>query len=310
MVSGRSAYGSSHGERCGNLATPAVICSACGAKVKSSRVKCLRCGKPLIARQEVAAPHPVPWKTIGLVSGLVALGGVAVVLTARSTPSPQRPPSSGVGAARVLNTGPAQTTAASRAATTGSNSASGAISDVIGGERAYASGNVDASVQQLQAAVDANPNDERALNDLAQVLVRSGRAREAATYLDKAVSLKPDSWAYQFNRARAYAQLQEWGQAVEGYRAAARLFPDDYATQYNLAKALQASGDISAALPAYEKAIELAPGQSDFQLSYGLALETAKRPQDAVAAYRRYLELEPDSPQAEKVKAHLAALKL
>jgi len=179
---------------------------------------------------------------------------------------------------------------------------------LIGGQQAYVSGNIDASVQQLQAAVDANPNDPRALSDLGQVLVRTGRARESVTYLDKAASLKPDSWAYQFNRARAYAQLQEWGQAVEGYRAAARLFPDDYATQYNLAKALQESGDIGGAIAAYEKAIELAPGQSDFQLSYGLALESAKRPQDAAAAYRRYLELEPDSPQAEKVKAHLAAL--
>ena len=87
------------------------------------------------------------------------------------------------------------------------------------------------------------------------------------------------------------------------------MFPDDYATQYNFAKALQASGNISAALTAYEKAIELAPGQSDFQLSYGLALEAAKRPQDAAAVYRRYLELEPSAPQAEKVRAHLAALK-
>ena len=163
-------------------------------------------------------------------------------------------------------------------------------------------------MERLQAAVDANPNDVRALNDLGQVLVRTGRAKDSVGYLDKAVSLKPDSWAYQFNRARAYAELQEWGQAVDGYRAAAQLFPEDYATQYNLAKALQASGDINAAVAAYEKAIALAPGQSDFQLSYGLALEAAKRPQDAAAAYRRYLELEPNSPQTEKVRAHLAAL--
>src|SRR5262245_65231348 len=80
--------------------------------------------------------------------------------------------------------------------------ASTAVSDLMAGQQAYVSGNIDASVQQLQAAVDANPNDPRALSDLGQVLVRTGRAREAVTYLDKAASLKPDSWAYQFNRAR------------------------------------------------------------------------------------------------------------
>jgi len=291
------------------LAAAAVICAACGAKVKSGRLKCLRCGEPLVARQDAPAlaPRPIPWKMVGIVTGGVVLVGFAVMLTGRSTPPSQPTASAPVEASQAVNA-PAPSATSSSKAATAPDPASTAVSELIGGQQAYVSGNVDASVQQLQAAVDANPNDPRALSDLGQVLVRTGRARQAVTYLDKAASLKPDSWAYQFNRARAYAQLQEWGQAVEGYRAAARLFPDDYATQYNLAKALQASGDIGGAIAAYEKAIELAPGQSDFQLSYGLALESAKRPQDAAAAYRRYLELEPDSPQAEKVKAHLAAL--
>jgi protein O-GlcNAc transferase len=250
----------------------------------------------------------MPWKILGLVAGCVVLGGIAIMLTGRDQPSRSTTSTAVVDASRAPNAPASSPTTSSKA--TAPDPASTAVSDLMAGQQAYVSGNIDASVQQLQAAVDANPNDPRALSDLGQVLVRTGRAREAVTYLDKAVSLKSDSWAYQFNRARAYAQLQDWAQAIDGYRAAARLFPDDYATQYNLAKALQASGDIGAALAAYEKAIELAPGQSDFQLSYGSALETAKRPQDAAAAYRRYLELEPDSPQAEKVKAHLAALRL
>jgi len=291
------------------LAAAAVICAACGAKVKSGRVKCLRCGEPLVARQDVPVPAPaaIPWKTVGLITGCVAVSGVAVMLTARMTQSSPSTSSTSLDASRALNAPPRSASRSTNKAGE-PNPANMAVSALIAGQQAYVSGNIDASAQQLQRAVDANPNDPRALNDLGQVLVRTGRAREAITYLEKAVALKPDSWAYQFNRARAYAQLEEWGQAVEGYRTAARLFPDDYATHYNLAKALQASGNIGDALGAYEKAIALAPGQSDFQLSYGLALETAKRPQDAAAAYRRYLELEPDSPQAEKVKAHLTAL--
>ena len=292
------------------MAAAAVICAACGAKVKSGRVKCLRCGEPLVARQDVPVPTPgpIPWKTVGLITGCVIVSGIAVMLAGRvRQSSPSTTSSTSLDASRVHNA-PPQTASASTSRVGGPDPASTSVSNLIAGQQTYVSGNVEASVQQLQAAVDANPNDPRALNDLGQVLVRTGRAREAITYLNKAVSLKPDSWAYQFNRARAHAQLEAWGPAVEGYRAAGRLFPDDYATQYNLAKALQASGEVGAALAAYEKAIELAPGQSDFQLSYGLALETAKRPQDAAAAYRRYLELEPDSSQAEKVRAHLTAL--
>jgi tetratricopeptide (TPR) repeat protein len=288
------------------VAAAAIICAACGAKVKSGRVKCLRCGEPLVARADAPAPRPLPWKTIGLVSAAAALGGIGMLMSGRSTPPPAPGHLEALGTAQVREVVPGADAAVP--ATAEPTPANAAVSDLIAGQQAYASGNIHAALQKLQAAADANPDDVRALNDLGQVLVRSGRAREAIVYLDKAVSLEPDSWAYQFNRARAYAQLQEWGKASEGYRTAGRLFPDDYATQYNLAKALQASGEITAALAAYEKAIQLAPGQSDFQLSYGLALETAKRPRDAAAAYRRYLELEPNAPQAEKVRAHLAGL--
>jgi tetratricopeptide (TPR) repeat protein len=284
----------------------AVICAACGAKVRGDRVKCLRCGEPLVAQQQARSRRPLPWKAAAGAGICVAIAGLAIVAT-RGSSEPAQPRTSATRGARA-EVPSAPSTAAASSVAAARDTAGEAVSDLIGGQHAYASGSMDAAVQRLQAAVAANPDDDRALNDLGQVLVRTGRASEAVAYLDKAVSLKPDSWAYQFNRARAYAQLQEWGQAVEGYRAAAQLFPDDYATQYNLAKALQSSGDLTAAIAAYEKAIALAPGQADFQLSYGLALEAVKRPQDAAAAYRRYLELEPGSPDAEKVKAHLCAV--
>lgn len=287
-----------------------VVCASCGAKVRDDRICCLRCGEPLVARPEAAPAQSIPWTTIGVVAGCVALGGFSIMLTGGSTKATQPVASSVLQAPGPPESAAATSTrVASASATAGvPDPAAVAVSDLLAGQKAYASGNIDAAAQRLQAAVDANPNDHRALNDLGQALVRVGRTKDALPYLDKAVELSPDSWTYQFNRARAYAQLKEWGQAIEGYRAAAQLFPDDYATQYNMAKALQASGNLSGALAGYEKAIQLAPGQSDFQLSYGLALEAAKRPQDAAAAYKRYLELEPQAPEAEKVKAHLAEL--
>jgi tetratricopeptide (TPR) repeat protein len=293
----------------------AVICAACGAKVRADRPKCLRCREPLVARKDAPPPRPiawaaVPWTTVGIVAGCVALGGVGVMFTGGSSQATEPVAAvvrqaSPAGAPAVRATGGV----AAAATSIGTPDPSAvAVSGLLAGQKAYDSGNMAVAAERLQAAVDANPNDHRALNDLAQVLVRAGRAQEAMAYLDKAVQLAPDSWTYQFNRARAYAQLQKWDQAIQGYRAAAQLFPDDYATQYNLAKALQASGSVNDALAGYEKAIKLAPGQPDFQLSYGLALEAARRPQDAVAAYKRYLELEPESTEAEKVKAHLAEL--
>jgi tetratricopeptide (TPR) repeat protein len=176
------------------------------------------------------------------------------------------------------------------------------------GIAAYSGGDAQGALAQFSAAVEADPDNADALNNLGQILVKQGRAREAIPYFDRAVAAAGTVWAYHFNRARAYSELKEWRQAVQGYTDAARLFPDDYVTQFNLARARQADGDLDGAISAYAKAAELAPGQGEFQLWYGQALEQAGRREEAVAAYRRFLELQPDGPQAEKVKARLAQL--
>jgi tetratricopeptide (TPR) repeat protein len=286
-----------------------IICAACGAKVRADRARCLRCGERLVARHEDVSRGRARLAPVAIVAGCIAIGGVSLMFMGGSPigGDPPAAPAAGQPSPPTADVA-APADAPHVAASAIPNPAALSMSAVLAGEKAYAAGNVDAALQRFQAAVDANPDDVRSLNDLGQVLVRLGRAKDAVAYLDRAVRLSPDSWTYQFNRARAYASLQDWGEAVAGYRSAARLFPDDYATHYNLAKALQASGDVGGAIASYEKAIQLAPGQSDFQLSYGLALESAKRPQDAAAAYRRYLELEPQSPEAEKVRAHLAEL--
>jgi len=178
----------------------------------------------------------------------------------------------------------------------------------LAGAAAYERGDIARAVMEFEAAVDARPDDPAALNDLGQALVRADRAGESIAYFDRAVSLSGATWAYHFNRARAYAQMQQWPRAIEGYRDAAEIFPDDYVTEFNLALALQATGNLPAALTGFERAIALAPGQADYSLFYGRALEAAQRPGDAIAAYRHYLELEPLAPDVEQVRAYLRQL--
>jgi tetratricopeptide (TPR) repeat protein len=179
-----------------------------------------------------------------------------------------------------------------------------------GGLAAYAKGDVPGSVEQFTSAVEADPTNAQALNNLGQVLVRSGRAREALPYFDRAITAAGSEWTYRFNRGRAYAELKEWSRAVADYRDAARIFPDDYATAYNLARALQADGDVNGAIAEYQRAINLAPGEPDFPLALASLLETAQRPKDAVRAYERYLELQDSGSTAEKVRKRIEELKL
>ncbi|HMC70743.1 MAG TPA: hypothetical protein VKJ07_16415, partial [Mycobacteriales bacterium] len=59
----------------------AVICAACGAKVRGDRERCPRCREPLVARQQPAgASLSNRWVTAGIAAGCVVLGGFTVVL--------------------------------------------------------------------------------------------------------------------------------------------------------------------------------------------------------------------------------------
>jgi len=74
----------------------AVVCAACGAKVRGGRVKCLRCGEKLVARHEALPPRPIPWTTVGVVAGCVVLGGFGIMLTGRSPEGTTTPMAAGV----------------------------------------------------------------------------------------------------------------------------------------------------------------------------------------------------------------------
>lgn len=286
----------------------AVRCASCGAKVREDRAKCLRCGAPLRTGQPERNHSPAA--TWSLLVGVVALGVVAALLMMRADPDAS---ASAARAASVVSrsedAGTAEAAAGVfRPAAVAAAPVFESIDVTRQGVSAYNRGDIAGSLQQFQAAVDAAPTNPDALNNLGQVLVRSGRAREAIPHFDRAIALSGGVWAYHFNRARAFAQLEQWPAAIAGYREAAKLFPDDYVTQFNLARALQADGNLEEAITTYDRAVALAPGEPDFHLSHAHALELANRPADAVAAYGRYLDLQGDAPLAEKIRARIAQL--
>jgi len=157
----------------------------------------------------------------------------------------------------------------------------------------------------LEKTLAQRPDDADTLNKLGQVMVSLGQIDEAMARFERAATIAPDKWAYQFNLAHAASQLLLWDHAVAAYRRAKALQPGDHATQFDLALALHKKGDEAAAVPEFEKAIALAPSDPKGHLALAITLERAGRMPDAMRSYRRFLELEPGSPDAEKLKAYL-----
>jgi tetratricopeptide (TPR) repeat protein len=272
--------------------------------VPAGRSRCGRCGDPGLQNAATEPTERRSWPMqISAIGGVIVVAGVAVGMLVGS-----REPAAQVLEQVTTSSAPVQTATAPRLSGSSPAPVFAGAEASREGIAAYNNGDMAAAVTQFTAAVERDPNNADTLNNLGQVLVRTGRAREAIPYFDRAIAIADKVWSYQFNRARAYGELKEWRQAVAGYTDAARLFPDDYVTQFNLAKARQANGDLPGALESYGKAIELAPGQADFHLYYGQALDVSGKTREAGVEYRRYLELEPKGSEAEKIKARLTEL--
>jgi tetratricopeptide (TPR) repeat protein len=173
---------------------------------------------------------------------------------------------------------------------------------------AYEAGDYNAALAKYLAAIEKNPDDAESLSNLGQVLIRLNRTPESIPYFERAVSILPGRWAYQFNLARAQGLLGHMDEAVAGYRRAQSLFPDDYATTFNLAMTLHRKGDDAAAVGEYEKAIALQPEDASFRKALAISYEQLKQAPRAAAAYEEYLRLSPSAADAEKVRARIALL--
>jgi Flp pilus assembly protein TadD len=294
-----------------------VICASCGARIRANRPRCLRCGEPLQAAPEPPAGLPAEWlasaNAPGLTVAILVLLGALVAGTlwwSRLQPAnevarpavaePRRPasvqPALGVDSAseaRGLARLPEPVTSldANRA-----------------GSFAFRQGDFPGALARFELAVEKEPRNAEALNNLGLALERLGRTDEAAARYLQAATLLPESWAYRFNYAHALGALGRWDTAIAEYRRAAELFPDDYATQYNLGMALHTSGDDQSAIPVLERATALAPSEPSFHIALGICLEKIGRTADAEREFRAFIEMAPAAPEVEKLKAHLEQL--
>jgi tetratricopeptide (TPR) repeat protein len=114
------------------------------------------------------------------------------------------------------------------------------------------------AIQELEAALKQDANDEEAQYYLGSLLVQEKRYEDAIAHLELARKQAPDSWAVWFNLGKARLQLRQAAEAIPLLRRAAELNPDDSSVYFQLAKALQADGKKEEAGRAFRRAQELA----------------------------------------------------
>lgn len=255
----------------------------------------------------VAAEPALAEATSGSWTWLLAFGVVAAAGVAGSgawTSTVPEPPSK-AAVTRPQSTGRAGLGPAADAGTAG---AYAAVDAKRAGTASYTTGDLPSALERFEEAVAETPDDSEAQNNLGQILIRLGRAKDALPHFDAAIEIDGERWSYRFNRARAYGLLNMWEQAVAEYRVAANLFPDDHATAYNLGLALMRLNRYPEATGALEHAVEMAPGETSFLITLGTAYVGAKQPDRARATFEKFLERAPADPEAPRVKSLLESM--
>jgi tetratricopeptide (TPR) repeat protein len=194
--------------------------------------------------------------------------------------------------------------------TTGSQRAGeNASSDPQQATQKAGAADLNAALAHYQDAIARNPADADSFSSLGQVLLRLDRPADALPHLERAMELKPDTWAFTVNTGRALGALGRWHDAAAMYRRAQALLPDDAGTTFKLAEALRERGDVDAAVAEFQKAIALDPKDATFRIALGRALESMGKLVEAAAAYEEGVTLAPDGPEADTIRKRIAQLR-
>ena len=135
------------------------------------------------------------------------------------------------------------------------------------------------------------------LCNLGVLLVRAGRADEAAGLYQLALATTPDYPDAHFNLGNLYRRESRLGPAADHYRACLAANPRHASAAYNLGLVCAAAGDLTAAVESYQLVVGLEPANADAHTRLGDVLVRAGRLADGIAAFRRGVELNPGDPR-------------
>ncbi|MBC7348532.1 MAG: tetratricopeptide repeat protein [Candidatus Aminicenantes bacterium] len=205
---------------------------------------------------------------------------------------------------------------------------------VLLGQAYYRLGNIAESYKNYAKALLLNPDHPQALYGMGLSKLRERKFKEAAEYLEKAISRNIDSREVFFELGTAYEELQDLARAAENYekyvkagaanpfpawlklaqtyqrlnqplqaiaafREALKINPDDINCNYNLAKLLAETNQYEEAEAVFQKLAAL--NQRDAVTYYGQIMQMYDRARNyerAVEAARKIVELNPKNEVA------------
>ncbi|HYV34969.1 MAG TPA: tetratricopeptide repeat protein [Gemmataceae bacterium] len=147
---------------------------------------------------------------------------------------------------------------------------------------------------EFQKAVQLQPDDTDARNNLAVVLIHLQRYGEAALHFQQVLRTRPELVEAHIGLGVCLQRELKRDEAVACYRQALQLAPGHVKAQNNLGVALMEMNRLEEAATSFEQAVKAKPDHVDSHVNLGIVRMKQGRLDESAACYRKALDLAPN----------------
>lgn len=170
---------------------------------------------------------------------------------------------------------------------------------MLGARNAWRLGAYDQAIARYRLAIERDPAQWDAVEELGSLLLAIGRTGEAIQQFEAATTLAPDNLTVWRTRARAYGWVFAYEQALDTFDTIVERFPGDAATALERdGKRALWLGQLRPAQVAFERLAGLEPNNTEALFDLAQIAAQRERPRQAQALYRRLLAAAPEHRQA------------
>ncbi len=134
------------------------------------------------------------------------------------------------------------------------------LANVLVGERDESAPHMDAGFRLLADVYESRPDDPAVLTSLGLVILRKGRAPEAARLYERAVALDPLYAPYRINAATAWTQAGDLEKAIDHLETAIRMDPSLERAYRKLGEIYTRTKQPAKARQVFERYLKFMPG--------------------------------------------------
>jgi tetratricopeptide (TPR) repeat protein len=153
-------------------------------------------------------------------------------------------------------------------------------------------------VTLYRAALEKNPGFWMGHGNLANILSKAGRLKDAIAHYEQALALNPEYFDAHNNLSVILTQIGRPEEAIEHSKQALLLNSNFAESRFNLGNAYNGAGQHEQAIKYYEQALRMKPNYPDAMNNMGLVLVEEGRFEEAIEYYRKALALRPDYADA------------